>query len=153
MEGIKTMNSLKILIMSISILLIISILTLLWFKVSFIDQPLKNIDKIVVVIEPYHGGEKAKRNIIDYQEIEYVYSLLKQTSIVYVNRYPNHLSSLQFDPKFSIQVEYKNGKTDRYSAASPDAIFRQLDIVTIHGDRGYIRGSNGELWKYVLNLQ
>ena len=147
------MNNVKIWIICTSLLLVIIVLLLLllWFKVSFIDKPIKTIDKIVIIVEPYHGGENEKKSIVDYQEIEHIYELLKQTSIVHVNRYPNHLSSLQFDPKFSIQVKYKNGKTDSYRAASPNAIFRQLNTVSVHGERGYVKGVNEELWEYILN--
>ena len=146
------MNNIKTWIICISAFLIISVSLLLWFKVSFVTQPIENVKKIVVVLEPYHGGKKEEINITNQLEIEHMYGLLKETKIIHVNRYPNHLSSLQFDPKFNIEIVYRNGKTDIYSAASSNAIFRRLDTVTSHGDTGYIMGSSEELWEYFLSL-
>ncbi len=146
------MKNIRIWIICILVLLIISVSIGLWFKVSFVTQSVENVEKIVVVIEPYYGGEAREVYITNQSEIEYVYGLLRETKVEDVNRYPSHISSLQFDPKFNIQVEYRNGKIDRYSAPSPNHIFRRLDTVTWHGDQGYIKGSNEEIWKYVLNL-
>ena len=150
------MPKIKIWIGCILVILIICVIicvsTGLLFELPFVTQQMGNVEKIVVVIEPYYGGESREVHITNQPELGQVYELLKATRVVDVNRYPSHLSSLQFDPKFAIRVEYMNGKIDRYSASGPDGIFRNLDTMTSHGDQGYIMGSNEELWKYVLNL-
>jgi len=152
MERIKAMNTMKILTICVSMVLIISVILWLWLRVPFITQSMENIDRIVVLIDPYHGGTLRTIYITEQSKIEYVYELLKETKVARVNRWPDHLSSLQFDSKFEVRIEYQNGKVDEIRAVASDAIFRMLDTKGNSNDRGHIRGSNEKLWEYVHNL-
>lgn len=125
------------------------------FAVSFVSQNLKNVDKIIVLIDPNQGGDLKTIRITERDKIKYVYDMLKETEIEHTTRWPDHLVSIQFDAEFVINVEYQNGEMDRYTAPQNDGsrIYRYLKTKGNNNDPGYVVGFNNELWDYIISLK
>jgi hypothetical protein len=144
-------KSIKILIICVSIIVIISVLWL-WLRVPFITQSVDNVYRIVVVYNPYSLSNKKTIYITEQSEIEYMYSLLNETTGIRTNRRPEGCG-MQHDPRFILRLEYHNGEIDIFSPTEANNfIFRFLDTRGSHGARGFITGINEKLLEYVDNL-
>ena len=145
----------KILVACISVLLIISLLLWLWLGNPFTTQSINNVERIVILFDPNVGGDLRTVYITEQSEIEYLYGLLRETTVTRVNAWPSHMSSLQHNSAFKIHIEYQDGQTDQLCAPENGGwgyIHRFLDTRGIDGDPGFIWGRNHNLWEHVRSL-
>lgn len=118
---------------------------------EFVSRNLSDIENITITLYPYDEDRLVTKTIDSGNEIEKVYNILKETSNIRNNRYPSHAVSVQWDPKFIIDIVYGDGETDHiFSTEANGAICKYLNSKGSSGDRGYRLGKNQLIWDYIL---
>ncbi len=143
----------RIIISLLLILLILLLLFVYWYNYSgkMVSKGLRDINNITVTIYPCDDEKKEIKTIDDTYEIEKIYNILNETSQIRNNRYPSHSLSVQWDPKFEIDIYYKNGKQEHlFSTPATDHICKYLNSKGGSGDRGYRTGENQLIWDYIF---
>ena len=122
---------------------------------NFITQPLDDIERIVILLDPNWGGNLRTFYLTEQSEIEYLYNLLNETTLTHVNEHPMHYESLQYDLAFRIRVEYVNGEVDEIGDfyGMPYEIYRYLDTRGSNNDPGFLVGTNERIWEFIRNIE
>ena len=142
----------RILISLILIFLIILSLFVYWYNYSgnMVSKDITDIKSIVVTVYPCDETKKETRTIDNSNEIEKIYNVLSETSKIQNNRHPSHAISVQWDPKFEIDILYKNGESEHiFSTEAIGFICKYLNSKGSSGDFGYRMGKNQMIWEYV----
>ena len=121
-------------------------------KPKFFTQGIDNLERVVVIVEPYHKGANKIVYITVRSEMEDLYYIIKNTNELNINKRPKHIDSIQCDSKFAVCFEYSNGEKDEFYATEREGgIYRLLSTKGNSGDPGYILGSNEKLWTFIGN--
>ena len=114
------------------------------------------MDNLVIVsvwFSHYQESDENTVSITEQSEMDTVYSILKETTNLHTNKHPRHFESIQFDSKWMIRLEYRNGMVDEfYATERGGGIFRFLDTKG-SGERGYIMGKNDKIWDFIAELE
>ena len=149
MITLLTTKQVKI-ILIISNLGVIIISVFLWSENQrFLSQKIDNLEKVVVILEPYELGKNRVVYTTERSEVEQIYDLVRETSRLRINKYPQHLESIQWDSDIAIHFEYRNGDKDEFYIKKNGAIVRFLDTRGSSNDPGYIIGLNEKLWEHI----
>ena len=143
----------RILISLILILLLLLSLFVYWYNYSgnMVSKGITDIKNIVVTVYPCDVEKKKTVTIEDAKEIEKIYNMLSETNEIKNNRHPSHAISVQWDPKFEIDVLYKDGKNEHiFSTEAIGFICKYLNSKGSSGDSGYRMGKNQMIWEYVM---
>ena len=142
-----------IIISSICILGMILIIMSLWFrKPKFISQSMDNLEKVIIIFEPYLTGKNRVVYTNERSEMEHVYGLLNMTVELRTYKYPNHSKPIQWDSDIAVYLEYRNGDKDEFFDRKNGGIVRFLSTRGNSNDPGYILGSNEKLLEQIINI-
>lgn len=147
------MKKRKYMIIILFALLLILIMIYLFFSQFYIKIVSYNIEKlesaIVIVKDPTIGQNPCVIEIAEKNQLNELYSTIKNTNKIKINRYPRHSVVTSVDCQYEIQLFYSNGKVDRFGTTeNPQLVYRILE----NDDNGYIAGQNNDLLEYVLYL-
>ena len=126
-----------------------------WYNYSgeIISKDLDEIKNITVTVYPCDEEKKEIKTINDTYEIEELYNILNETTKIRNNRYPSHIMSVQWDPKFEINILYRNGDQDYiFSTEATGSVCKYLNSKGNSGDRGYRIGKNQAIWNYIFDM-
>ena len=116
-----------------------------------VSKDIENIKNITVTVYPCDDEKKEIRTVDDTYEIEKLYNMLKETTKIRNNRHPSHAVSVQWDPKFEIDILYKNGESEHiFSTEAIGFVCKYLNSKGSSGDSGYRMGKNQMIWEYVM---
>lgn len=103
-------------------------------------------DIVKITVTKYTGGNGNDHHFTDRGDIEQIANNLKQTKILRVERFPDHVESLQNDTPYLVCVMYNDGTKDeiRFSE-NKEIVFRMLNTKGKSGDRGWVKGENKSL--------
>ena len=88
----------------------------------------------------------------EFPKIEKLYNMLKETTKIRNNRHPSHAVSVQWDPKFEIDILYKNGEQENiFSTEATGFVCKYPNSVGSSGDKGYRLGKNQNMWDYIFS--
>lgn len=140
----------------ISLVLILLALLIFIYRYNYsgemVSKDIENIKNITVTVYPCDDEKKEIRTVDDTYEIEKLYNMLKETTKIRNNRHPSHAVSVQWDPKFEIDILYKNGKQEHiFSTEATGSVCKYLNSVGSSGDRGYRLGENQNIWDYIFS--
>ena len=147
------MKKRKYIIIILFALLLVAIMIYLFFPQLYIKIVSENIEKlesaIVIVKNSTNVQNPCIIKIAEKDQLNELYSTIKHTKKIKINRYPRHSVVTSADRKYEIQLFYSNGKVDRFGTPeNPQLIYRILG----NNDNGYIVGQNNDLLEYVLYL-
>lgn len=140
----------KIIILLAVVIVIVSALFTYFYKYagSLVSQDVKNVESIIIAMYPYDTN---KIVIEDDGEINKIFNMLMQTSEIKNNRHPQHSESVEHDPKFTMDIQYRDGKTDSlFASPRENYIGLYLNTKGSSGDSGYRTGKNQMIWEYIL---
>ena len=143
----------RMLISLISVLMLLLLSFIYWYNYSgnMLSKGITDIKSIVVTVYPCDESKKATRTIDDASEIEKIYNMLSKTNEIKNNRHPSHAISVQWDPKFEINVLYKDGKSEHiFSTEATEFVCKYLNSKGSSGDSGYRIGKNQLIWEYIM---
>lgn len=143
----------RMLICLISVFLLLLLSFMYWYNWSgnMLSKGITDIKSIVVTVYPCDELKKETRTIDDASEIEKIYNMLSETHEIKNNRHPSHAISVQWDPKFEIDVLYKGGKSEHiFSTEATGFVCKYLNSKGSSGDSGYRIGKNQMIWKYII---
>ena len=143
----------RMLICLISVFLILLLSFMYWYNYSgnMLSKGMTDIKSIVVTVYPCDESKKETITIDDASEIEKIYNMLIKTNEIKNNRHPSHVISVQWDPKFEINVLYKDGKSEHiFSTEATGFVCKYLNSKGSSGDSGYRMGKNHMIWEYVM---
>ncbi|MBE7033625.1 MAG: hypothetical protein E7406_05290 [Ruminococcaceae bacterium] len=104
---------------------------------------------IKIYIDPYDYDLPKIIEVNDKSMLDDLYSLIKGTTNVKVNRYPRHSVILGSDPQYEITLFYDNGVEDKFGTPqNSELVYRILES----NDDGYVIGQNKKLSEYILYL-
>ncbi len=144
----------RMLLCLISVFLLLLLSFVYWYNYSgnMLSKGITDIKSIVVTVYPCDESKKETRTIDDASEIKKIYNILSETNEIKNNRYPSHAISVQWDPKFEIDVLYKDGKTEHiFSAEAMGFVCKYLNSKGSSGDKGYRLGKNKAIWDYIFS--
>lgn len=144
----------RILISLVLILLALSLVFIYWYNYSgkIVSKGIEDIKNITVTVYPCDNEKKEIRTVDDTYEIEKIYNMLKETTKIRNNRHPSHAVSVQWDPKFEIDILYKNGEQEHiFSTEATGSVCKYLNSVGSSGDKGYRLGKNQSMWDYIFS--
>jgi len=88
--------------------------------------------------------------VTDREDIASFSEALSRTTKLRFNPFPHHMEGLYSDPVYTLKIAYKNGQTQLITTQEGgQSIYRRLNSVTDHGDRGYISARNETLREWV----
>ena len=140
----------------------IAILMSTWLRVpEFVTQKSANLERVIIFLYPTNIfidlnniRDTITVPIIERAEMERLHNLVKITKRDTLNRWPRHAESVQWDPKFLILFEYRDGKTDKvFATERAGNICSLLKTKGGSGDPGYISGNNEAIWEYILQFE
>ena len=118
---------------------------------DFVTQPVDNLDRIVVILD---WDERRTIYITEQPYIEYLYNLIRETTVISIEKHPGHSTHPMWGSQFEIKIEYQSGDIDEiFTAENPELVLRLLDTRGGSGDRGFVLGINEKLWEYIFNLE
>ncbi len=144
----------RILISLVLMLLALSLVFIYWYNYSgkIVSKGIEDIKNITVTVYPCDNEKKEIRTVDDTYEIEKIYNMLKETTKIRNNRHPSHAVSVQWDPKFEIDILYKNGEQEHiFSTEATGSVCKYLNSVGSSGDKGYRLGKNQSMWDYIFS--
>lgn len=144
----------RILISSVLVLLVLLLIFIYWYNYSgkMVSKGIENVKNITVTVYPCDEQKKEIRDIDDIYEIEKIYNMLKETTKIRNNRHPSHAVSFQWDPKFEIDIIYRNGEQEHiFSTEATGTICKYLNSTGGSGDRGFRLGKNQTIWNYIFS--
>ena len=145
----------RMLICLISVLVLWLLSFMYWYNCSgnMLSKGIIGIKNIVITVYPCDESKKEIIKIDDVSEIEKIYNMLKEKTKIRNNRHPSHAVSAQWDPKFEIDVLYKDGKSEHiFSTEAMGFVCKYLNSKGSSGDFGYRIGKNQMIWEYVMQL-
>lgn len=140
------------LVLMIFIIASISILIFQITNPKLLTNDRKNIVKIEITLNPYLNAYTF--TVESQQSIERIYTVLKETYDMEINRYPGHSEGDHTDGKIYLKIFYRDGTNDFLKTGENQYfIYRSLETRGSSGDNGYIGGSNDELWNYLNKIK
>lgn len=132
---------------------VFAIIIVYWIFFSYTEFVTNDIDKLnKAIITIYNEPNLNNPFVIEVREkpdLERLYSIIKNTIQLKVNRYPRHSIVTSVNPKYEIYFFYNNGKVDKFATPeNPQYVYRAFD----NSENGYIMGKNNELLNYVIKL-
>jgi len=134
-------------------LLLIVVMIYLFFPqlyIKMVSDDLKKLESAIVTVNYSPNGQNSC--VIEFTEkdqLNKLYTMIKNTNKIRINRYPRHSVVTSADRHYEIQLFYSNGKVDRFGTPeNPQLVYRILE----NDDNGYIIGQNNDLLEYVLYL-
>lgn len=129
------------------------ILVYLCFPQLYIKMVSEKVEKlehaIVIVKDPTTEQDTCVIEIVEKKQLNKLYSTIKNTNIIEINRYPRHSVVTSADRPYEVQLFYGNEKIDRFGITeNPQLVYRILE----NDENGYILGQNNDLLEYVLYL-
>ena len=138
----------------ISLLLVLLVFIFIyWYNYSgkMISKNVEDISNITVTLYPFDEEKKETRIIDDTYEIKKIYNILNETTKIQNDRIPLH-DAYQWDPKFEIDVIYKNGEKDYFfSTEATGSIYKFINHFIDTGYKGYKMGENQLIWDYIFS--
>lgn len=144
----------KRILISLIFILLALLFFIYWHNYSgkMISKGVEDIKNITITVYPCDDEKKEIRTVDDTYEIEKLYNMLKETTKIRNNRHPSHAVSVQWDPKFEIDILYKNGKQEHiFSTEATGSVCKYLNSVGSSGDKGYRLGENQNIWDYIFS--
>lgn len=147
------MKKRKYIIIILFALLLVVIMIYLFLPQLFIRIVSDDVEKlesaIVIVKDSANGQNPYVIEITGKDQLNELYSTIKNTNKIKINRYPRNSVVTSADRRYEIQLFYSNGKVDRFGTPeNPQRVYRILE----NDDNGYIVGQNNDLLEYVLYL-
>lgn len=147
------MKKRKYIIILLFALLLIIIMTYLFFSqlyIKIVSHDVEKLEKATVILNNLtNRQDTCVIEITEKEQLNKLYSTIKNTSKIKINRYPRHSLVESTSPRYEIQLFYSNGKVDRFGTSeNPQMVYRILE----NDDNGYIIGRNNDLLEYVLYL-
>lgn len=144
----------RILISLVLILLALILIFVYWYNYSgkMISKDIEDINNIIITVYPCDEEKKDLQTVEDIGEIEKIYTMLKETTKIRNNRCPSHAVSVQWDPKFEIDILYKNGEQEHiFSTEATGYVCKYLNGLGSSDDKGYRLGKNQAIWDYIFS--
>ena len=143
----------KRILISLVLILLALLVFIYWYNYSgeMVSKGIEDIKNIIVTVYPCDETKKETITIDEANEIEKIYNILSETNEIKNNRHPSHAISVQWDPKFEIDILYKNGESEHiFSTEAIGFICKYLNSKGSSGDSGYRMGKNQMIWEYVM---
>lgn len=144
----------KVLIPLILVLLILLLIFIYWYNYAgkMVSNSVESVKNIAITVYPCDEQKKEIRTIDDTYEIKNIYSILNKTTKIRSNRHPSHAVSVQWDPKFEIDIIYRNGEREHiFSTEKTGFICKYINSTRDSDDRGFRSGENQYIWDYILS--
>ena len=144
----------KRVLISLVLILLTLLIFIYWYNYSgeMVSKDIDDIKNITVTVYPCDDKKKEIRTVDDKYQIEKLYNMLKETTKIKNNRHPSHAVSVQWDPKFQIDILYKNGEQENiFSTEATGFVCKYLNGVGNSGDKGYRLGKNENMWDYIFS--
>jgi len=144
----------KRILISLVLILLALLVFIYWYNYSggMVSKGIEDIKNITVTVYPYDDEKKEIWTVDDTYEIEKLYNMLKETTKIRNKRHPSHAVSVQWDPKFEIDILYKNGEQEHiFSTEAIGSVCIYLNSVGSSGDKGYRLGKNQNMWDYIFS--
>ena len=144
----------KRILISLVLILLALLVFIYWYNYSgeMVSKGIEDIKNITVTVYPCDDEKKEIKTVDDIYEIEKLYSVLKETTKIRNNRHPSHAVSVQWDPKFEIDILYKNGEQEHiFSTETAGSVCKYLNSMGNSGDKGYRLGKNQNMWDYIFS--
>ena len=138
----------------ISLLLVLLVFIFIyWYNYSgkMISKNVEDISNITFTLYPFDEEKKETRIIDDTYEIKQIYNILNETTKIQTDRIPSK-ATFEWDPKFVIDVIYKNGEKDHlFSTEATGSICTYINSFINTGYKGYKMGENQLIWDYIFS--
>ena len=147
------MKKRKLLIICLVVLVVIAVAVADYFiPEKFITGSADQIKKITIT---YHWDYKKIEGVkvLEHRhEIEKFCDLINNTENAKNVRFPEHNQMQTSEPKFVIDVEYLNGKTEQVLGTEGLTGFYRY-LTTKKEGNGYVRGTNKDLAEYIFGVE